>query len=103
MFIDPKHRTPEAQAERQKIIQTCLDEKVFHKVQFVGCPWVWVTPRFMLLDADTKKNFCAVVYQFYALQEPGFGNQVDSVGLRSSLNDKQVGTFHPLHGLDLAD
>lgn len=95
--------SPEAQQERLYLIQKLRNQGVFHKVKWFGAaPKIWVTPRFMLLDVDTKRTFCELVYAYYAVEVSGFGDdRFDFVGLKSSLDDSNVGTYRPSQGLDM--
>lgn len=93
----------EAQEERRNLIQQLRSEGVFHKVEWTGlAPKIWVTPKFMLLDVDTKESFCEVVYTYYAADREDFGDDAfDFVGLKSSLDDSDVGTYGPSLGLEM--
>lgn len=92
-------KSPALQASRQKLIEQMINQQaLFTKVERNGktMPRAWVTPKFMLLDFESKQKFLGVIYAFYLDgSEP-----LASVALINALNGEEVGRFSAA-GLDI--
>jgi hypothetical protein len=90
-------KSPEKQRQRAEFIQTLIDRGVFSKTEKRVVARVWVRPAFYGLDFDEKQKLLAVVYAYYY-----DGTDIaDTVYLRDSLNNKDVGSYAPSAGLRL--
>jgi hypothetical protein len=83
------------QKERLEFIQKLIDQGFFKKVETPGSlPHLWVTPKFMALDFDTKGTFVNVVYAYYLAKNPDY----NLVVLYHSKTGKEVGQYAAAYG-----
>jgi len=75
-----------------------------HKVESEReLPQLWVTPKFLRLDFDTKKALCSAVCAFvHEIPERGKGDPLrHSLALHHSISGKKIGSFNPALGLQI--
>lgn len=92
-------KSPALQASRQKLIEQMINQQeLFTKVERNGqtMPRAWATPKFMLLDFDSKQKFLGVIYAYYL----DGSDPLESLALINALNGKEIGRFRTT-GLDI--
>jgi hypothetical protein len=93
-------KSPNKQAERERLIKRLIAEDVIYKVDTGGgsLPKMYVQPRFYSLTIDEKKAFASVVYAYYF----DGSDMTDTVIIRDARNGKDVGSYNPhIRGLEM--
>lgn len=97
--LEPQVAAPDAalQAERKAFIDKALREGIFYKIEVPAeLPHLWVQPRFLNGDYDTKRKLASVVYAYYFAMNP----KHDILVIKDSRTGKRIGTYSA-SGLDL--
>jgi hypothetical protein len=92
------------QAKRKEVIDDLLNkDRLFHKIEYhKSSVDAWVTPRFMLLDIDTKRKFCNIVFcHAFELPRKGGDHRGKALTLYHSVSGKEVGSFNLDDGLQM--
>lgn len=85
------------QADRKAFIDKCLSEGIFYKIEVPAeLPHLWVPPKFLNSDFDTKKKLAAVVYSYYITENP----KQNLLVIKDSRTGKRIGGYSS-SGLDL--
>jgi hypothetical protein len=85
------------QADRKAFIDKCLREGIFYKIEVpADLPHLWVPPRFLNSDFDTKKKLAAIVYSYYITENP----KQNLLIIKDSKTGKRIGDYSS-SGLDL--
>ena len=93
------------QNDRHAFLQKLIKQGYVTKLeQPATLPHLWVTPKFMALDFQAKKEFCEVVFAYHYEAPRGMSAKdmpTDwSLVLKHSISGNRVGSYHPVLGLD---
>lgn len=87
----------ELQKQRKEFIDKGIREGIFYKIEIPGdLPHLWVTPRFLNGDFDTKSALASAVLAYYITENPKY----DLLIIKDSRSGKRIGSFSS-NGLDL--
>lgn len=86
------------QGERKEWIRKLQAEEVFHKiVTRETAADLYVGPKFLELDIDTKKSFVQMAFAYCYVEQP----KLTHLNLLDSRSGKKIGTYYPELGLSL--